>query len=370
MTLLLGAGTISIEVTVSRALARSVSVKANRLKGLTYIFVGRRPEEAPALAPQVFSLCGFAQSVAARLAVLNAADLAMNDEERAGASAGMLAERIFETLRALILHWPTPLPAPLAAAAGKHLREALAASKAIIAEVKAQRIDRSHLAVATERLSAAVTALGIPGQGDAPLSGTAWAAMLRDVENDHTFTGRSPDALTIKDDAEVVVRLCNEPGYADLPHLFGRVAETGAYARFAPAGFVPASHLAQRLRARTADVYISLSQLMALARTGEFDWTRLASSGPTPRQGGYGAVECARGRLYHQAEIGDDGRLSAYRILAPTEWNFHPAGPFVETLVSSSIGSNEAAVRSVSRLAVLFDPCVAFEIDVREVGDA
>ncbi|MFW8589107.1 nickel-dependent hydrogenase large subunit [Rhizobium beringeri] len=118
------------------------------------------------------------------------------------------------------------------------------------------------------------------------------------------------------------------------------------------------------------DVRISLTQLTALARTGDFDCASLACSGPTPGAGGYGAVECARGRLYHQIEIGGDGRLAAYRILAPTEWNFHPAGPFVETLLSSPVGADEAAVRSISRLAVLFDPCVAFEINVREAADA
>ncbi|UIK01442.1 nickel-dependent hydrogenase large subunit (plasmid) [Rhizobium leguminosarum] len=370
MTFLLGAGTIGINVTVSRALACSVAVKANRPRGLTRMFVGRQPEEAPVLAGEVFSLCGFAQSVAARLAVLAAADLAMNDEERLGASAGLLAERIFETLRALILQWPTPLPERFAADAGRHLREALAASLAIISHAKAGRTSRPRLAAAAERLSAAATALGIPGRGDTPLPETACAAILRDVEDDHVFAGRRPDPLTISDDAEVVARLRDEAGYASLPHLSGRIAETGAYARSASAGLPEAPHLARRLRARIGDVRISLTQLTALARTGDFDCASLACSGPTPGAGGYGAVECARGRLYHQIEIGGDGRLAAYRILAPTEWNFHPAGPFVETLLSSPVGADEAAVRSISRLAVLFDPCVAFEINVREAADA
>ena len=81
-------------------------------------------------------------------------------------------------------------------------------------------------------------------------------------------------------------------------------------------------------------------------------------------------MESARGRLYHHAEIGPDGRLSAYRILAPTEWNFHPAGPFVETLLSSRIGTDEQATRAVTLLALLFDPCVAFEVEIREAAHA
>ncbi|GLS30865.1 Nickel-dependent hydrogenase [Mesorhizobium albiziae] len=369
MTFLLGAGTIRIDVTVSRALACSVAVKANRPQGLTRMFVGRRPEEAPPLAGQVFSLCGFAQSVAARLAVLNAADMAMKVDERIGSGAGLLAERIFETLRALILHWPCPLPASLGATAGRHLREALAASQEIIAAAKAGQIDRAHLAAAAARLSAAASALGIPSQGDTPLPESACAAMLQDIGDDRVFNGRRPDPLTINDDPEVIARLCDEPGYASLPHLQGRVAETGAYARLA-ADDVEASHLVQRLLARINDARLCLKHLTALAATGKYDGASLACGGATPGAGGYGAVECARGRLYHQAEIGGDGRLSSYRILAPTEWNFHPAGPFVETLLSSPVGTDEAAVRSVSRLAVLFDPCVAFEVNVREAAHA
>lgn len=370
MTFLVGAGTIRIDVTVSRALACSVAVRASRPRGLTRMFVGRRPEEAPALAGQVFSLCGFAQSAASRLAVLNAADLAMDDRERAGTGAGLLAERIFETLRALILHWPTPLSTSLAAGAGRHLRAALGATQAIIAGARAGGIDGTDLTAAVARLRAASTGLGVAGDGDAPLAGTACDAILRDTAGDRVFTGRRPDPLTVEDDVEVVTRLCDEPDYASLPHLSGRVVETGAYARFGAAGAVAGSHLAHRFLARLDDVGSCLRQLTNLARTGEHDWASLASDGPTPGAGGYGAVECARGRLYHQAEIGGDGRLSAYRILAPTEWNFHPAGPFVETLLSSRIGSDEAAVRSVSRLAALFDPCVAFEVDIREAAHA
>jgi hypothetical protein len=370
MTFLLGAGTIRIQVAVARGLACSVAVAASRPQGLTRMFLGRMADEAPLLAGQVFSLCGFAQSVAAHLAILNATDRAMSDDERIGAGLGLLAERIFETLRALILQWPAPLPVALAASAGRHLRDALTASQAIIAKVRAGKVDRTNLSLPAERLTAAAAALGVIHETDAPVPGTVCAAMLRDVEHDRIFAGRRPDPLTGRDDADVVKHLCSEPGYASLPHLPGRVVETGAYVRLAPVGPPEDAHLAQRLRARINDVRTSLDQLGAILGNGALDWASLAGGGPTPGAGGYGAVECARGRLYHQAEIGADGRLSAYRILAPTEWNFHPAGPFVETLLSSQIGTDEAAIRSVSLLAVLFDPCVAFEVDIREAADA
>ncbi|APG93584.1 nickel-dependent hydrogenase large subunit [Sinorhizobium americanum] len=370
MTFLRRPGTISIEVTVSSGVASSVAVKANRPPGLTRIFVGRRPEEAPTLARQVFSLCGFSQSVASRLAVLNAADLSMGEGERVAAATGLYAERIFETLRALILHWPSPLPSELAPVAGRCLRRALAASQEIIGQASSGKINRQQLASAVARLCFAARAIGISDPGDMPLPGSACAAMLRDIVNNRVFADRPLDALTVEDDQEVIFRLSDEPDYSNLPHLPGRVVETGAYARRPAWGAASGSHLARRFLARIGDVGYCLGQLKAVADTGEHDWVTLACGAPTPGAGGYGAVECARGRLYHQAEIGGDGRLSAYRILAPTEWNFHPAGPFVDTLLRSRIGSDDSAPRSVSLLAVLFDPCVAFDVGIREADDA
>ncbi|WP_018240264.1 nickel-dependent hydrogenase large subunit [Ensifer sp. BR816] len=375
MTFLRGPGTIRIDVTVSRAVACSVAVKANRPQGLSRMFVGRRPEEAPALARQVLSLCGFSQSVASRLAILNAADLPMGEGERVAAAAGLHAERIFETLRALIVHWPSPLPSELATVVGRCLRKARAASQAIIAPASSGKINPQHLASAVARLCSVARAIGISDRGDMPLPGSACAAMLQHIVDDRVFSGRRPDALTVEDDLEVIARLCDEPDFINLPHLPGRVVETGAYARRAAWGSGAGSYLAHRFLARIGEVRSCLGQLTALAGTGEndwgeHDWATLACGAPTPGAGGYGAVECARGRLYHQAEIGDDGRLSAYRILAPTQWNFHPAGPFVETLLGSRIGSDDCAARSVSRLAVLFDPCVGIEVGIREVAHA
>ncbi|GLR46139.1 hydrogenase expression/formation protein HupK [Mesorhizobium amorphae] len=370
MTLLPGAGSIRIDVTVSRALACSVKVKANRPLGLARMFVGRRPEEAPVLAKQVFSLCGVSHSVAARLAVLNAAHLPMRGEERLAATAELLAERIFETLRALILHWPSPLPVGIVALAGKYLREALGASQAIIAGAKAKIADRAFVTEPAVRLCAAAAALGIPQAEGEPPPDTACAAILGDIEGYRIFASRRADPLTGANDAEVVAHLRHEADYASLPYLAGRVAETGAYARLSSAGMPEGPHLAERFLARIHDVRLCLQLLSNVVREDADACSSLMGCGQTPGAGGYGAVECARGRLYHQAEIGMDGHISAYRILAPTEWNFHPAGPFVETLLSSRIGAGESAARSVSRLAMSFDPCVAFEIGIHEVAHA
>ena len=46
---------------------------------------------------------------------------------------------------------------------------------------------------------------------------------------------------------------------------------------------------------------------------------------------GLGWAENARGRLLHLVQL-QGGRAALYRIVAPTEWNFHPDGPFAAAL--------------------------------------
>lgn len=370
MTFALGAGAIRIDVTVSRGQVCAVELTGSRPQGLSRMFVGLRPEDAPVLAGQLFSLCGFSQSIAARLAVLRAAGLGMDTDERRTAAAGLLAERAFETLRALVLHWPARRVSNLAATAGVHLREALATSQKIITGARAGGRSLADLTLPAARLERAATALGIPRRGDAPATGTLCAAILDETRQERIFRRRRPDSLTARDDGEVLNHLVHETGYAALPYLAGRVVETGAYARLCASATPDEPYLAARLLARIEDVRLCLDLLRGIAMGEDPAPAPLMGDGAAPDAGGYGVVECARGRLYHQAEIGNDGLINAYRILAPTEWNFHPAGPFVETLLSCRIGEGENGRKAVSQLAALFDPCVAFEINMCEAAHA
>ena len=72
-------------------------------------------------------------------------------------------------------------------------------------------------------------------------------------------------------------------------------------------------------------------------------------------------VEMARGLLVHRVRLQDsaDGPLIAdARVLAPTEWNVHPQGHLAQALARL----DPADAQSAARLAVAFDPCVAFEV--------
>jgi hypothetical protein len=60
---------------------------------------------------------------------------------------------------------------------------------------------------------------------------------------------------------------------------------------------------------------------------------------------------------------GPDERRSAYAIIARTEWNFHPGG-------RSSPRSAGRRAATARRLASLVEPCVVFEVVLKEPAGA
>jgi uptake hydrogenase large subunit len=154
-----------------------------------------------------------------------------------------------------------------------------------------------------------------------------------------------------------------DTGFSRTPHWLGKPVETGSLARRARhpllAGFV-----AQNGNTVSARF---LAQLVELA-------TWLAP-GATPAgvvrqysvaEGiGLGLAETARGLLVHQAQV-SEGRVEHYRIVAPTEWNFHPGGALTQGLVGRSVKDNADARRSAALLVQALDPCVACAIEVAD----
>ena len=75
------------------------------------------------------------------------------------------------------------------------------------------------------------------------------------------------------------------------------------------------------------------------------------------------AVQTARGLLLHRARIAR-GRVAAYRIVAPTEWNFHPEGPLARGLAGMIADDEPALERGATLVVQALDPCVACTIEV------
>lgn len=300
---------------------------------------GRPVDEAVALAPRLFSLCGQAQGAAARLAAAAAQGRYPADAPTVEALTRMVAlESIGEHLWRLLLDWPPLL-------GGVSDRDGFLRWRKRLLAVNSPQALESLANDLLDWLKSAAPPLPIERAMTAPAALLPWRSAT-------DWAGAAID-----------------PAFAARPALAGGAAETGALARQAAAPEVAAllvegRRVAARLAARQADLGFLACGLVDLSRLD--GW--LDATSPAPGVG-LARVETARGLLLHLIQV-KDGRVGRYVIVAPTEWNFHPQGAFVGELVGSPAPTRDAAEALARRLALALDPCVSCEVVVEERVDA
>ena len=76
---------------------------------------------------------------------------------------------------------------------------------------------------------------------------------------------------------------------------------------------------------------------------------------------GVAQVEAARGRLIHAVLMAGE-RVDRYRILAPTEWNFHPEGAAARGLAKIAASGGERRAHLARLFVTAVDPCVGYDV--------
>lgn len=331
------------------------------------VLCGRSAREAAGLAPALFALCARAQGAAARAAT----GVAMRGEFRpdAAGEVAVAAEMAQEHCWRLLLDWPQLLGAAprrdrfanvhRLLAAGDSGRPAAAAElDALFAEsgLGAQARDVGQLAAAAReagelgRVLAALIewerALSARPAGGATMPlrpARAWGAALR---------GALPAA-----------------DFCQRPVLDGEPVESGAIARSpdgSPARMLWSAGL--RIAARVAARIAELDGLSRRLRGEDAGWP-LVDAAPLGELAALARVETARGLLVHAVRVAED-RVADYAIVAPTEWNFHPQGPFVAELRQRGMADAAQALSFARRLALALDPCVAWSVLMEDAVDA
>lgn len=150
--------------------------------------------------------------------------------------------------------------------------------------------------------------------------------------------------------------MASEVGFCSQPHWQGQHPDTGPWCRAADPVRRRAFTAWARLVARLVEVLrLSLPQ-------GQY-WLGHGACTLAPGEG-LAWTEMARGLLVHRVQLSpgdvDDAqaRVLDWQVLAPTEWNGHPAGVLAAALRCLA----PRAADSAARLAVAFDPCVDFDI--------
>ncbi|MDW8323612.1 MAG: nickel-dependent hydrogenase large subunit [Burkholderiales bacterium] len=188
--------------------------------------------------------------------------------------------------------------------------------------------------------------------------------LLDIVPPDHPHTGLLPNLASWRREhaAAIAVRCLADARFCRQPEWAGAPAETGALARWL--GEARLQNWLDRFgRGPAVRVLARLLELASLA-----EW--LAGEGPplvrawTLDEGtGVAAAETARGLLLHVVRL-RAGRVRDYRIIAPTEWNFHPRGVLWEQLLNLPwpVPPDRLHAQTQALVAGL-DPCVDWYIE-------
>jgi hypothetical protein len=247
----------------------------------------------------------------------------------------------------------------------------------------AATIDAGRRAVEMPDAVRAIVKTHVLGSGepwtalDDPAAGEAWIARRGSVaaETVGRLFAESPALgastvalLPVESDAvacSVGAALETDPAFEQAPTWHGAPAETGALARMQGA---PLIACVQRITGHSAAARLlaRMVELFGMTRPGAGSEAALCgAAAPAPGRG-LGWVETARGLLVHTVEL-VAGRVKRYRIVAPTEWNFHPRGALVAGLAGVAARDADALTRLVRTVVQSLDPCVASRIGVIKV---
>lgn len=361
-------GRLELRLTCLNGRVTSVAVHSSRPQVARQLLVGHPPAEAVARVERTFSICGRAQRLAAEAACRAAAGRAGGSDGDDGQMA-VLMEIAGEHAWRLLLDWPRqtgddPDPAGVLAlrqAAGPaELADRLSdlLRERILGEPPTTWRARDLAGFDAWRRSGATPTAHLFGRlsaTDAP--GDARCPLLPDLGTLNRAEQRALGRRALRDR-----EFCARPLWRNGP------AETGPVARQAQRPLL-AAWIAERGRGSGARLLARLLELVELA-----GWLKatvpvhrpVALRGlPLGHGSGMACVETARGLLLHALRLAD-GRIADYRIIAPTEWNFHPAGPLVGALTGTAADSAlDARARQV---ALSLDPCVEYRVDIVDGG--
>jgi Ni,Fe-hydrogenase I large subunit len=373
-------GSLSISVNWDGLRIDATRVASTRPRGVAQVLVGKRPADAVAMVPRLFSICGRSQAVAAALACECASDVTSDSATWRARTELVDAEIVHEYLWRMLLDWPRAVgaagSAPMLAKVRARLAEALDAS-AWAMRYAPQRPERGESR--WDAVRAELAGLLADDVLDAPQGAlddragfTAWlesgksslartVAQLSTESADMDAPGVPPlpcmtSALAA---GEIARRLDDDERFSGEPEWGGSPRETGARARqhahplIAELTNGPSGPILPRLAAR-------IVELADILKRGAGD--RIGSA--AIRHGDAVAwVETARGVLIHRAALQGE-RIVRYQIVAPTEWNFHPRGALAVELAALRVADRTVLERRIDLLVQSLDPCVAYRVEV------
>jgi uptake hydrogenase large subunit len=385
------AGAIVVRLQVRDGRVAAVELQSSRPTDLSRrLFVDHGLDRLLATLPLVYSICATAQAAAAVQAGERALGVEPEPAHQLARAVLVDAETAREHLFRLLTAWPEWLgETPAREALAMLGRQRMAWTRALYPDADAFACGGGRLDPDRAQAEALVGALRDLLGRVVGADGAVWPALVdaaglldwvgRDeslaqrmlghlVAQGHDRLGRSGvGLLPALPDAELAALLAAPAadGFVARPSWQGESGETGALQREAESPLVAdllqqrGNDLLTRLVARLAELHRVIDRLeaglgtLAPAQPGGM---------PSAREGeGLAQVDAARGVLVHWLRL-EGGSVAGHRILAPTEWNFHPQGALAQGLAGLPAGPDLAGLARLLVDAV--DPCVACHVEV------
>lgn len=367
-----------------------VEIDSSRAVHASQIFVGKPVEKTIETIPLLFNICGNAQLVCALRAIEGQIDKPASQSAEEWREALILLETLREQLWRILLEWPQlsdyVADTDRLSKFNRTLNSLIQSLKSDpgIASPGASRpkadIDKeswqSLCSEIEQTLFAGPVEKWLENSGICSLE--VWcdkhrslpSELIRDIFDKRWHSIGFSDYLPLSDklDSHVHKHLLGEDAdhFIKQPVLEKTCLETGPLSRHDEHPMIEdllylyGNGLLTRLVARLVDV------ADALQRLGRF-FTQGASLTYQRARNGIASVEAARGRLTHHVEL-EDEKIRQYRILAPTEWNFHPEGIVSRGLASLKDAPVETLRRQSSILIHAIDPCVGYDLVIDDAN--
>lgn len=382
-------GRVEVTLRCRNGHVAAVDVRNSRTAQAGRMFVGRRPDEVTAMLPLLFSLCGHAQLVAGLQAVEAAAGLVPAPATVAARRLMVAAETVLEHAQGILRDWPALLGEAPDLAAARGLRAALGSLRGTLypgrdwampggGRLVPDHADLARRLAEARRLVERAIFAGPSGYELADLrtwsdwahtGATAAARLVRHIEDgDAGGFGAGPVALLPPLEPEALDRVMAgdddgaflaRPTWLEAPRLTHPLARRAGHPLVSALLLAHGNGVLTLIAARLADLHAAMEEAEALLSEVADD---PGNGAPATLAGsGLGMVQAARGLLAHRVDI-TDGAIRHYRILAPTEWTFHPDGVVAAGL--QGVAANETLEDRVRMLIAALDPCVAATVAI------
>ena len=383
-------GQLNIQLYPDHKADARVQISSSRPVQACKVMIGKAPEQVLHLLPLMYNVCGVAQARTSLKAIQGRMGLQATPAEEAARDMLVLVENAREHLFRMLVDWPTlfNLPPeqdalPLLGRIIKEFKQALFLDAHAFALDSQLQPDSQLIHHLIDQLEATLhqTIYHQPTQQWLEIddidrlyewskghNSTATHSLATICDHGWTSQGFSKlDPLPPLDSAELIQRF-NDSSAEDfiaLPEWKGQHYETTSLSRQMQQPLIQSlaqefhNTLITRWVARLLELALIPTQLRGLIK--DIESSQPAESAQTHANIGLAQTEAARGRLIHRVEI-DNGLISQYQILAPTEWNFHPQGLIAQSLTNLTTKDHKLLEQLARLMINAIDPCVGYQL--------